>query len=78
MIEQSIDLTTLADKLPPIISRNKIDKYLGGIITAKTLANLDSLGEGPPRIKIGRNVGYPTLTFLSWLQGRSEAPQQGT
>lgn len=72
MAEQSFNLLDLAEKLPPIISRDRVEKYLGGVITSKRLANLDSLGEGPPRVRIGRKVGYPVGTFLIWLQGRTE------
>jgi len=63
-------LNAFAEKLPPVIARKEIRKYLGGIISPKTLANLDSLGEGPPRIKIGRTVGYPTVELLLWLDDR--------
>lgn len=72
MTEHAMDFSALAEKLPPIISRNKVDELLGGMITAKTLANLDSLGEGPPRIRIGRKIGYPAGTFIVWLEGRTE------
>ena len=72
MAEQTFNLLDLAEKLPPIISRDRVEKYLGGVITAKRLANLDSLGEGPPRVRIGRKVGYPVRTFLVWLEGRTE------
>lgn len=73
MTEQAtFNLSALSEKLPPIISRDRIEKYLGGVITAKRLANLDSLGEGPPRIRIGRKIAYQTDTFLEWLTSRSE------
>jgi hypothetical protein len=72
MTEPCFNLTELAEKLPPIISRDRVEKYLGGVISAKRLANLDSLGEGPPRIRIGRKIAYQTDTFLDWLSRRSE------
>lgn len=72
MTERTIDLSALSEKLPPIISRDKIEKHLGGIITSKRIANLDSLGEGPPRIRIGRKIAYQTDLLLDWLQRRSE------
>ena len=40
-----------------MIARKDIDRYLGGIISKGYLANLDSKGEGPPKVKIGKNVG---------------------
>lgn len=73
MAEQNFNLMDLAEKLPPIMSRDRIEKHLGGIISAKRLANLDSLGDGPPiRVRVGRKVAYPTRDFLAWLIGRSE------
>lgn len=72
MTERAIDLAALTQKLPPIISRDRIEKYLGGIITAKRIANLDSLGEGPPRVRIGRKIAYQTDLLLDWLESRSE------
>lgn len=62
----------LLAKLPPIISRDQVESYLGGVISSKRLANLDSLGEGPPRFRVGRKVAYRTECLLSWLSERSE------
>ena len=67
----SPDLTTLTKQLPPIIARNKIDRYLGGLISRGYLQNLDSAGKGPRRIKLGRRVGYMREDLISWLQERS-------
>ena len=72
MVERTINLSALSKKLPPIISRDRIEKHLGGVISAKRLANLDSLGEGPPRIRIGRKIAYQTDLLLEWLTNRSE------
>jgi hypothetical protein len=73
MAEQTFNLLDLAEKLPPILSRDRIEKTFGGVITAKRLQNLDSLGDGPPiRLRIGRKVAYPTRDFLVWLTSRSE------
>lgn len=64
MAKVQTSLIDLADKLPPIISRSHVEKFLGGVISSKSLANLDSLGEGPPRIKVSgsclpnRRVAY--------------------
>lgn len=67
------DLTRIADKLPPVIARKEVARILGGIIAPKTLANLDSLGEGPKaRFKIGRNVAYITADLLAWLEERAQ------
>lgn len=65
------DLSFLSDKLPPLISRSSIESLLGGIISSKHLANLDCLGKGPKRIRIGRKVAYKTSDLLEWLSRRA-------
>ena len=66
------DLRKLAKDLPPIISRDHVEDLLGGIISSKRLANLDSLGEGPKRMRIGRKVAYYTEDLLEWLYLRTK------
>jgi len=62
----------LETKLPPVIARDQVESLLGGMISSKTLANLDSLGVGVPnKFKVGRKVVYPTHSLLKWLQQRS-------
>jgi len=63
-MHQKIDFSNLIPKLPPLISRDHVEELLGGIISSKTLANLDSLGKGPKRIRIGRKVAYMTEDLL--------------
>lgn len=61
------------DHYPPVIPRIEVPKYFPWL-TAKRLANLDSLGEGPAQvIKNGRAVLYPTKSFLEWLDSRTYA-----
>ena len=68
-----LDFTDLAEKLPPIIARSEVEKLLGGVISAKRLANLDSLGEGPKqRMRIGRKIAYRTEDLLEWLESRTK------
>jgi len=66
-----VDFTDLAKELPPLIARDHVEKLLGGIISSKTLANLDSLGEGPKRLRVGRKVAYLTEDLLEWLAKRT-------
>jgi len=66
-----VQLNDLKDKLPPIIARDHIEQLLGGIISSKYLANLDSLGTGPARMRIGRKIAYRTEDLLAWLESRS-------
>lgn len=52
------------------VSRKKVEDFTGGLITGKTVANYESKGEGPPKVKLGRNSGYPKETFIEWLKTR--------
>lgn len=66
------DFGKLGNSWPsPIVSRTEIAKFSGGLLSPRTLANLDSLGKGPPRGKCGRKVFYPIDTLVSWLQARA-------
>jgi hypothetical protein len=63
----------LTDRLPPVVARTEVARLLGGVVSAKTLANCDSLGIGPEgRIKLGRKVVYDTAKLLAWLENRAE------
>ena len=70
-MKQKIDLSDLTKNLPPMISRDHVEELLGGVISSKTLANLDSLGEGPKRMRVGRKVAYLTEDLLEWLELRT-------
>jgi hypothetical protein len=57
-MKHNFNLSELNSKLPPIISRDHVEELLGGIISSKRLANLDSLGEGPKRMGTkNENIG---------------------
>jgi hypothetical protein len=70
-MKDKVDFTDLARELPPIISRDHVEELLGGVISSKSLANLDSLGEGPKRMRIGRKIAYLTEDLLRWLESRT-------
>ena len=70
-MKQKIELKHLADSLPPIIARDHIERLLGGVISSKYMANLDSLGSGCKRMRIGRKIAYRTEDLLEWLESRS-------
>jgi len=54
-----------------IVARREVAKFSGGLLNPRTLANRDSLGDGPPRIKMGsRQVFYPVSELVAWLRGR--------
>lgn len=64
----------LAAKWPSaFVARTEAEKFTGGMIGEKYLANLDSAGKGPAgRIRCGRKVVYPVAAFILWLEARSE------
>ena len=70
-MKQEVNLSDLSSKLPPIISRDHVEVLLGGVISSKRLANLDSLGQGPKRMRVGRKVAYLTEDLLGWLETRT-------
>jgi hypothetical protein len=70
-MQQKINFSDLIPKLPVFIARDHVEEILGGIISSKTLANLDSLGAGPKRMRMGRKVVYRTEALLEWLARRT-------
>ena len=67
----------LDEALPPIIWRNRpaFKEEFG--INPRTMANLDSLGQGPrERVRQGQSVGYPKEAFLEWFRGRLHTPSE--
>ena len=65
-----MDLDVLAREWPPLIPRSEIKKYFNGLYSPKYMANLDSLGLGPPYVKIGRKVAYLREGLIAWLKAR--------
>lgn len=79
MNEEKIDvlIAELDRILPPVFARSKIDHYLGGLISPKYLATLDSTGKGPEEaIRCGRHICYPKKAFLCWLRKRMTTPEK--
>lgn len=68
------DLKVLADDWPAsIVGRNDKDlhDFSGGALpSARTMANLDSLGNGPPRFRIGKRTVYPVESLIGWMKQR--------
>jgi len=64
-------LATLEKELPPVFTRQLAAQRTGGLISAKTLSNLDSLNRGPSvKVRVGTKVGYERSSFMQWLRGR--------
>lgn len=61
----------------PIVARREVGKFSGGALNPRTLANLDSLGEGPPRLKLGEKmVVYPTRSLAEWMRNRAKTDNE--
>jgi len=53
------------------ILRTNLSEKTGGLLHGRTMANLDSTGEGiPGRISIGRKVAYPVESVIKFLEAR--------
>ena len=70
----------MAERWPSCwVARTEAEKFTGGLISEKYLANLDCVNKGPAgRIRIGRKIVYPVQEFIKWLEARSEViPERG-
>lgn len=64
-------LYCLVEKWPSaIVARSEVGRFSGGLLHPRTLANIDSRGEGPPKITVGRKVAYKTTDLVVWLERR--------
>lgn len=63
-------LSALRAELPPCVTRAQIVERLSGALSVKTLANLDSLGQGPARGSLGGKTIYFRDDLLLWLARR--------
>jgi hypothetical protein len=55
-----------------MVARTEIDRFTGGIVSEKYIANLDSAGKGPAgRVRVGRKVCYNVSEVVKWLEARS-------
>jgi hypothetical protein len=70
---KQVDLKDLADRWPSAyVSRQEVRKFTGGIISEKSLANLDSQGLGPAgRLRSGRKIAYSVSSLIEWLESRT-------
>jgi len=72
---RKVDLQELLEKLrenllrelPPIFARKEVEKLLPGVISRRTLENLDSMGKGPNGIGNGKKILYTREEFVDWL-----------
>lgn len=71
-MSQDIYLSMIEKWPSAVVARTHIEEFTGGLISPKYIANLDCIGEGPPRVLFGRKVGYPVEGLVAWLRKRSE------
>ena len=68
------ELRKILDNLPSVFLRKDIPKYFGNTISIRHLANLDSSGKGPKRMRIGKRVAYTKEDFTEWIIVWSRQP----
>lgn len=70
--------SSLAEKWPStFVSRSEVGRFTGGIVSPKTMANLDSQRLGPDgAIKFGKKVVYPVNCLIAWLDQRASKTSQ--
>ena len=70
----AVSLKNMAEKWPSeLVARESVGQFTGGVLTSKSMANMDSLGEGPESIRIGRKIAYRVEVLISWLESRATA-----
>lgn len=70
--EETFDLDTLIENWPsPIVARSQVGVFSGGVLHPRTLANLDSLGQGPGKIMVGNRACYSTQKLVEWMKRRA-------
>jgi hypothetical protein len=56
----------------PVVARSEVGRFSGGLLNPKTLANRDSLGEGPKeRVRVGRKIGYTAHSLAEWMRSQA-------
>ena len=77
--EKLIDLSAYAEAWKaPYVERSKLCEFSGGVLHGRTMANLDSKGEGVKgRISMGRKIFYPVHEVVAWMEARASLPKKG-
>ena len=67
------DFSELADAWgSPIVARESVGSFSGGLLNPRTMANIDSLGSGPKMVKLGRKRGYWVDSLVEWMNSRMD------
>ena len=62
----------LENALPDVFPRKDVSKLTRGIVSSRSMANLDSLGVGPSmKVRLNGYVCYEKQDFLEWLKARA-------
>lgn len=72
MEQTNYDLSALIKNWPsPIVAREEVGKFSGGLLNPRTMANQDAKKTGPAgKINMGRKVGYDVRLLVEWMQAR--------
>ena len=72
---ENFALKKMAERWPSsVVARTEIEKFSGGLLKERYLANLDCLGQGPKgRFRVGRKIGYPVHSVIEFLESRTQA-----
>ena len=66
--EEKEFVDAMLDKLPPVIARHQVDRFLGGLLSPFTVKNADLAGTGPEVAwRVGNKVAYKTDSLVGWL-----------
>ena len=66
--EEKEFVDAMLDKLPPVIARHQVDRFLGGLVSPCTVNNADLAGTGPEVAwRVGNKVAYKTDSLVGWL-----------
>ena len=66
--EEKEFVDAMLDKLPPVIARHQVDRFLGGLVSPCTVKNADLAGTGPEVAwRVGNKVAYKTDSLVGWL-----------
>ena len=66
--EEKEFVDAMLDKLPPVIARHQVDRFLGGLVSPFTVKNADLAGTGPEVAwRVGNKVAYRTDSLVGWL-----------
>ena len=66
--EEKEFVDAMLDKLPPVIARHQVDRFLGGLVSPFTVKNADLAGTGREVAwGVGNKVAYKTDSLVGWL-----------